>query len=1044
MRDADGGAGLDTYELPGDTPKLRLTKYDGQRLAPSQKVAVEVQYRHKGDAGYPEGGWGRTGITAAATERRHLGEIALAPRIAEGDGRVINVDWDAAPDMAPADVEYRVLVTDDATGKTEEHVVAGDKTNTTIETFRRGPLGAGRPYTVDVQVRDKGDAGNAGGGWKPSSAPPGLRMSKPEPPADWVPQPTAQGATPESVTVGWKPAPGVPAEQAEYQVVVRKAGTTAADAYTVPGGQTALTLNSFDGRPLQPQERLATEVSYRHVTDPLADEDWSHRGQAIVATERRHMGDARIAPRVEEGDNRTLRASWEPVPDVAPEDVEYRVTVRDPVSGKTEERTLTGDRTSMLIDSFDGQPLRPGQPLQVDVQAKDRADTEWKPSTGAVPITLRKPTPPADWTVRPRGSNATTDSVVVSWRNAPGVPPEDTQYKVSVSKAGSEHKDEYVTENGASNAKLETFAGRPLQPNEEVHVDVDYRHVADAAKADGGWGYRGSTEVATDRVHLGDFHVTTRAREADDCTIAANWDAPVGVAPEDVEYRITVTDPATGETEEMLVPGNKHVASIDSLNGTRLKPGQTLQMDVQCRDRGDAAAAGGGWKPSTSPVLVRMAKLEPPADYVTQPVATELGPHHIEAGWAKAPNMPESDVEYRVTVKDASGASSVQTVPGTQNQLFIDQVDGRPLQPGDAVNVEVEYRDKTNASQPNGGWGRSAGPTRMTTKGDGLPADWHIQSALQEAGTRHATVAWAAPPGVPASDLEYRVTTVTSDGRREQKVVPGSQTSMRIDQCLGAPLADGSAVVCEVEYRHPGDASEASGGWQRTSGPQEFRCAAPVPAEWACAPEVRSRDEHSVTVNWAAPPATRPENVEYYVAVADDNGENKEDLVVQDPQLVIKQHHGEPLRPGQELNVNVAVRRKTDTRYPDGGWQGASGYTPVQTKKAKARRPKDWRVTARVEEEALADIIVDWDDVPLTRPSEVEYRVLVTEHGKDEDGDGKDDMEEYICPGEQTAFMIDEFKGEPLIPGESFSVNIACVHLLPAVRVQRACWWSRW
>ena len=1030
-----GEENVDTYMLPGTKTTQVLTRYNGKPLEPSEKVIVTVSYRHVSDPLVDPMFWSNEGEAELQTDRRHLGDIHLAPTVVESAPRVLQVNWDLAQGMNPDDVQYRVLVTNPATGKEEEHIVPGTQNELAIDAFRGAALQPGHPFKVDVQVRDREDAGNANRGWKGSNGPMPIRLAYAKPPEEWEPTVVAKDATPAAVTVSWDAAPEVPATETDYELQIRDPNHDAAvDVYSVTGGEpNNVQLTSFNGVPLKPHQQLAATVLYRHSSEPLVNGPWTNEGHGIVATDRLHLGEYKVQPRVEVSADRSMRATWSPPADMEPQDVEYKVTVRDPDTGKVEEHNLPGERTSCVIKTFNGEALAPGQRLDVDVQIKDRADAEWKPSAGFAEGAIPIPRPPADWTVRPRAGRATPVDVVVGWRNAPGVPPTDTEYRVRVSKPGNDNVDEYTTTDGGNAVKLTSFGGRDLMPTEQLHVAVDYRHKADAEAKDGGWGYTGEADVATDRAHLGEYHVETRLREADNVTVSADWDAPPGVREEDVEYLVTITDPATGASEVRTLPGEMHFAAIDSIRRDPLKPGQTVSVDVQVRDKADAGEPDGGWKSSTGAKSITLAKLTPPPGWLTRPHPRDVGAHHIEVQWDKAPNMPEEDVQYRVTIVDADGARAQSIVPGTQNSLFFDKVESHSLQPGDKVDVEVAYRDKSEAGRADEGWERSGGPVAMYTKGDNLPVDWAVTSVLEETGTRHCTVAWTPPPGVSATDVEYQVTTTTGDGRTEKRVVPGHQTALRIDSVNGEPLALGSSTLVEVEFRHPSDAGESNGGWQRSSGPMEYQCAAPVPHGWKARPDLQGAEERSIALVWAAPPDHAAHEIEYVLRLADQDGGNLEQLVLQEPRFVITQKNGVALEPAQHLTADVSVRRKTDRDYPDGGWQGASGPVPVATKPPKPTRPKDWRIKAVVEEEALADIIVDWDDVPLTRQADVEYKFMITEHGIDMDGDGMDDSEDHIVPGEQTAFMIDEFKGEPIIPGEKFTVNIAYVNVAPLV-----------
>ena len=120
------------------------------------------------------------------------------------------------------------------------------------------------------------------------------------------------------------------------------------------------------------------------------------------------------------------------------------------------------------------------------------------------------------------------------------------------------------------------------------------------------------------------------------------------------------------------------------------------------------------------------------------------------------------------------------------------------------------------------------------------------------------------------------------------------------------------------------------------------------------------------------------------------------------------------------MTISIRFRIKQDALYDDGGWQAASGPIPLTTLKAVV--PDSYKMKPQVKEEDLADIIVTWPKPPNAKREEIEYKFIVTEHDKDAD---TDNSESFVLPGEQRGYMIDEFGGQPINPGELFTVNLA-------------------
>ena len=217
----------------------------------------------------------------------------------------------------------------------------------------------------------------------------------------------------------------------------------------------------------------------------------------------------------------------------------------------------------------------------------------------------------------------------------------------------------------------------------------------------------------------------------------------------------------------------------------------------------------------------------------------------------------------------------------------------------------------------------------------------------------------------------------------------------------------------------------------------------------------------SALLKWKRPPVEQPELFEYYVKLTD--GESKEDHVVPDAKFVVNSFNGRPLHPGHRLRAMVEARLKADCHDQGGGWGHSSGVVPVETLQATV--PDDWHITAKVLDASLCDIIVGWDQPPYTSRREIEYvHVLVAvavavavalvvavavavavclcgavrtfsqrcacnryclriadAHGGHAT---KGATEEYTVAGTSNRYFLDEFNGEPIVPGDKFHVNV--------------------
>ena len=126
-------------------------------------------------------------------------------------------------------------------------------------------------------------------------------------------------------------------------------------------------------------------------------------------------------------------------------------------------------------------------------------------------------------------------------------------------------------------------------------------------------------------------------------------------------------------------------------------------------------------------------------------------------------------------------------------------------------------------------------------------------------------------------------------------------------------------------------------------------------------------------------------------------------------------------------------------------------------------RPADWKMRPRVAKSTLSDVLVEWDPPPAEDVDGIEYRIIVRDRPEDASynrngssgkgdrsdgngdgngtgvgtvngngtGDGGDDqnaivaMAPILLPGTTTSFLLDEFNGEPILPSEDFTVEVA-------------------
>lgn len=153
----------------------------------------------------------------------------------------------------------------------------------------------------------------------------------------------------------------------------------------------------------------------------------------------------------------------------------------------------------------------------------------------------------------------------------------------------------------------------------------------------------------------------------------------------------------------------------------------------------------------------------------------------------------------------------------------------------------------------------------MRTLDDGVPADWRVKPRLTDAGTRHVSLEWDGPPGLDASDIEYRARTkaTTADARPDEVVLPGEQRGLTINSVGGKPLGPDATVLTDVEYRKLSEATARGEGWQRGSGYQAYTTRADVaPGGWRVNPTATATGTNYVAVEWQPPPDANPDDLE--------------------------------------------------------------------------------------------------------------------------------------------------------------------------------------
>merc|ERR1719163_2509759 len=761
-------------------------------------------------------------------------------------------------------------------------------------------------------------------------------------------------------------------------------------------------IDEFKQQPLRAGENLLVSVEYRHIEDrTTADGGWRcPSAQVPMATVSDNLPEGWLVnPHLAEAGTRHLSLVWHAPPSSHPDDIEYRLRTTTAAQRETvEEAVLPGTQREATLRSVHGTALQPATEVLADVDFRFTADQGmrdggWQRGAGFRPYTTLADPGADGWRLQPMEREAGTDFVDVEWQSVPDVDPDAVEYVVEVGKPGSEAKDVMVLPGSQRQLRVKEVQHEGLHPLEKVTLSVSFRYKADARNADGGWMTQHASEAtpfvtAKPRPPPG-WTVRPRATQIGAHHINVDWAPAPNTNPDDIEYLVRITN-EDGEEELHVLPGRECGMAVSKFKGRGLQPGDKLNFDVSYRDRTevDATDLEAGWAGASGPKEFETVSDNLPPDWKMHPQADDITPTSMAIHWQQPPGTVSSDLEYHLTCQGPEGSHEEFVLGGGQTLLQLDQVGGRALRALDTVVVDLSYRHLPDAEEEGGGWMRHSGLTEFSTCKPTAPEGWKVAPRASDVGAHHITADWEPVPNVEPEQIQYRLRITTSNGNVEERVLPGTQCSTKIDTVEGRSLEPGENVTIEVSYH---DLRDDAGSWQGSSGDVPMATENDgLPPDWIMQVKATEIGTHHIDLAWEAPPNTTADDLEYqldlkgpeasaellefYVKLTD--GESKEDHVVPDAKFVVNSFNGRPLHPGHRLRAMVEARLKADCHDQGGGWGHSSGVVPVETLQATV--PDDWHITAKVLDASLSDIIVGWDQPPYTSRREIEYvHVLV-------------------------------------------------------------------
>lgn len=399
---------------------------------------------------------------------------------------------------------------------------------------------------------------------------------------------------------------------------------------------------------------------------PLADGD-----APLVPMKQQPMrsyreGPAKVAPpqefvplvRQQERGYRHVGVSWGAVPSARSSDVEYRLSIEKPGAGMvrtTETQVVDGVHTSYLIDRFQGQPLQPGDRFNVGAEYRLKSEAGsrsknggWQPAEPAAPTPVATLPYDPDSKLHVRQRDAGSSHVTAEWGAAPGTRTNDIQYRVTVTKPGSDWTEEVVVPGSQRTFKLETFNGRPVTPEDDFYGDVAFRHMRDSHEPEGGWqGSSGPVplEPRSDRLPAG-WKCTPRQTDCGTRHVSAAWKAPPNTDLTDVEYRVEL-EGSRGNRGTIIQDGEEPRIRVSQVRNSPIQPNDRVLCTVAYRHKSDAHEHDEGWQRKGEQVALRAAP-EPPQGWKVVPRSKNATTQSVDVEWEPAPGVSPDDAQYVV------------------------------------------------------------------------------------------------------------------------------------------------------------------------------------------------------------------------------------------------------------------------------------------------------------------------------------------------------------------------------------------------------------
>ena len=727
----------------------------------------------------------------------------------------------------------------------EQYEVTGT-TGFMIDEFKQQPLRAGENLLVSVEYRHIEDRTTADGGWQCPSAQVPMATVSDNLPEGWLVNPHLAEAGTRHLSLVWHAPPSSHPDDIEYRLRT----TTAAQRETVeeavlPGTQREATLRSVHGTALQPATEVLADVEYvSHVS---------------CYSSVLHIG-------------------------------------------------FLCSNAHVLLYSFR---------FTADQGMRDGG---WQRGAGFRPYTTLADPGADGWRLQPMEREAGTDFVDVEWQSVPDVDPDAVEcvspalaclrcclccpsrrvslcvcgcvvcrYVVEVGKPGSEAKDVMVLPGSQRQLRVKEVQHEGLHPLEKVTLSVSFRYKADARNADGGWMTQHASEAtpfvtAKPRPPPG-WTVRPRATQIGAHHINVDWAPAPNTNPDDIEcvvcgahgaaalcgltgwrgygrYLVRITN-EDGEEELHVLPGRECGMAVSKFKGRGLQPGDKLNFDVSYRDRTevDATDLEAGWAGASGPKEFETVSDNLPPDWKMHPQADDITPTSMAIHWQQPPGTVSSDLEYHLTCQGPEGSHEEFVLGGGQTLLQLDQVGGRALRALDTVVVDLSYRHLPDAEEEGGGWMRHSGLTEFSTCKPTAPEGWKVAPRASDVGAHHITADWEPVPNVEPEQIQYRVRITTSNGNVEERVLPGTQCSTKIDTVEGRSLEPGENVTIEVSYH---DLRDDAGSWQGSSGDVPMATENDgLPPDWIMQVKATEIGTHHIDLAWEAPPNTTADDLEY-------------------------------------------------------------------------------------------------------------------------------------------------------------------------------------